>query len=519
MWHKPLIILALPRGNKAKDTVVFRSLTTAAKSEAIITWVKEQLASRLKVIHSDEELMKFRGDSFDSVVRVLLISHAKDPPLFFSALSMKFAGRVTFAVADAGSLKNYSNGAWSTAAYYVITPEGVMLYGFQYGQNLNYKSMGFFLRTLQPEANDSFILSLILVNFMMCLDFFVLDNKFWKHLVKSCWKVIKYNFLLLIAWLALLGLCRFTFVDVLIKYCLQVVRTLSLNHYISIMMYDLKFWKSCSCGLFGTILMMCFTYAWIKRIWFPNDVSTSNSFIESFYQQRLSSVNSYVMNWFFRPMATLTRPVVIDLDFAEEMELLIRHLATPNIWLQPRFQNREYIDSLPVWRFQANDYVAENQALLETGNLTNEPDTLVENSSEEEAVDGNVVVSSIESGSSSPTTWYHGRCLCRLVMKTLRCRSESLKRFLRIGHQPSVPHSVSHAPNPSVDRLPIDSIPSIDCAICLEHYQDGDLLCGLPCGHSYHQHCILSWLLRDKHHCPTCRWPSYKSRILQPVTD
>jgi hypothetical protein len=51
-----------------------------------------------------------------------------------------------------------------------------------------------------------------------------------------------------------------------------------------------------------------------------------------------------------------------------------------------------------------------------------------------------------------------------------------------------------------------------ECAICLEHYRRHQLICGLPCGHSYHEGCIMPWLYRDNHCCPKCRWPPYKQK-------
>ncbi|PNF21993.1 hypothetical protein B7P43_G17696 [Cryptotermes secundus] len=59
---------------------------------------------------------------------------------------------------------------------------------------------------------------------------------------------------------------------------------------------------------------------------------------------------------------------------------------------------------------------------------------------------------------------------------------------------------------------PVGMLPSTECAVCLESYEWGALLCGLPCGHNYHQCCIMVWLGRDNHHCPVCRWPAYKSK-------
>ncbi|XP_046641616.1 E3 ubiquitin-protein ligase RNF103-like [Daphnia pulicaria] len=55
-------------------------------------------------------------------------------------------------------------------------------------------------------------------------------------------------------------------------------------------------------------------------------------------------------------------------------------------------------------------------------------------------------------------------------------------------------------------------IPDADCAICLDKYRVAVDVCGLPCGHQFHRNCIMVWLQRDNHHCPTCRWPAYQNK-------
>lgn len=55
-------------------------------------------------------------------------------------------------------------------------------------------------------------------------------------------------------------------------------------------------------------------------------------------------------------------------------------------------------------------------------------------------------------------------------------------------------------------------IASTECAICLDKYKVTVDVCGLPCGHHFHEACIMSWLERDNHHCPICRWPAYRNK-------
>lgn len=72
--------------------------------------------------------------------------------------------------------------------------------------------------------------------------------------------------------------------------------------------------------------------------------------------------------------------------------------------------------------------------------------------------------------------------------------------------------SYSEESGDETSNPPAGMLPTTDCAVCLESYRWGTVLCGLPCGHNYHQCCIMVWLGRDNHHCPVCRWPAYKSK-------
>ncbi|KAK9667614.1 hypothetical protein K7432_017599 [Basidiobolus ranarum] len=42
------------------------------------------------------------------------------------------------------------------------------------------------------------------------------------------------------------------------------------------------------------------------------------------------------------------------------------------------------------------------------------------------------------------------------------------------------------------------------CSVCLEEYNDGELVRKLRCNHHFHQHCLDEWLLINKY-CPLCK--------------
>jgi E3 ubiquitin-protein ligase RNF103 len=57
-------------------------------------------------------------------------------------------------------------------SYLIITPEQKVVYGRQRFEHFNFASMNLFLRAVQPEMNDVFLCSLVLVNMLVGLQIF-----------------------------------------------------------------------------------------------------------------------------------------------------------------------------------------------------------------------------------------------------------------------------------------------------------------------------------------------------------
>lgn len=57
--------------------------------------------------------------------------------------------------------------------------------------------------------------------------------------------------------------------------------------------------------------------------------------------------------------------------------------------------------------------------------------------------------------------------------------------------------------NSSVNSLDTAYEPS-NCVICLELFEDGDILRRLPCNHEYHRDCVDVWLTKKCGSCPLC---------------
>ena len=80
-----------------------------------------------------------------------------------------------------------------------------------------------------------------------------------------------------------------------------------------------------------------------------------------------------------------------------------------------------------------------------------------------------------------------------------------------VSDDPSIPHS---GPSPmseeNIQKLPhVEVSPeevskSLQCSVCMEDFNCGELVRKLPCQHLYHTDCIVPWL---KIHatCPICR--------------
>lgn len=74
------------------------------------------------------------------------------------------------------------------------------------------------------------------------------------------------------------------------------------------------------------------------------------------------------------------------------------------------------------------------------------------------------------------------------------------------------PESVANHQHFDWSVWPCDMLQCSECVVCLENFLSEELLMGLPCGHAFHQQCIVVWLAAGRHCCPVCRWPSYKKK-------
>lgn len=74
-------------------------------------------------------------------------------------------------------------------------------------------------------------------------------------------------------------------------------------------------------------------------------------------------------------------------------------------------------------------------------------------------------------------------------------------RFLRdfgmwdmLGQEEKLPPPASKEAVENLPEIKIDSSETKQCPVCLKEFQTGDKAKSMPCGHTFHQECILPWL-------------------------
>ncbi|XP_035226789.1 E3 ubiquitin-protein ligase RNF103-like isoform X2 [Stegodyphus dumicola] len=526
-WISPRLILALPKGYKAKEDVIFHNYLQHTTATSVLQWVRKHLASRVKEITSEKEIenwMKYSDATKNSEIRLIFFSILKSCPMFLSSLAIKFNGRVKFGTVDTSKVSSYKKftASHNLPVYLVITPEKTYVYGSRHGECYNFKSMELFLRTFVPEVNDVFLWSLLLINALASFELFFMYSQVWKHFLLYVVCIVKYNCLLFLFWLTILALYQFPFTLTCTHVLLKFLRIVSGSYIATVLRSDYKNFYSYT-FLLVTFVMFASIAGFLLRKF--NWIAEDNSafFSNWWFVPR----EGFPMTYFFRPMATLTRPLTSqDMDLEVGMELLIERLAVPNLWLQPVI-SMDYIKDLPVWKYQgwceADDAYEDNK-----GEILCSSDDESANLITFKPVDQTLVP---KSQTSSCDNLYSE--LNYAAMRTNAVASQEKYNqmngenmaHLQRSNSSLLSSSSLYAPKitekscsklSDADRAPKGMLEFRECSICLESYRYGEILCGLPCGHNFHMNCIMSWLSRDNHCCPICRWPSYKAKNRMP---
>ncbi|KAM9286432.1 E3 ubiquitin-protein ligase RNF103 isoform 3-T3 [Cariama cristata] len=129
-WLKSTLIMSVPQTSTSKGKVMLKEYSgRKIEVEHIFKWITAHAASRIKTIYNSEHLKEEWNKSDQYRVKIYLFANLDQPPAFFSALSVKFTGRVEFIFVNVENWDNRSYmaeiGIYKTPSYILRTPEGI----------------------------------------------------------------------------------------------------------------------------------------------------------------------------------------------------------------------------------------------------------------------------------------------------------------------------------------------------------------------------------------------------------
>ncbi|KAM4809005.1 E3 ubiquitin-protein ligase RNF103 isoform 1-T1 [Rhinophrynus dorsalis] len=503
-WLRSTLIMSVPQTSTSKGKVMLKEYSgRRIETEHIFKWITAHAASRIKTIYNSNHLKDEWNKSDQYKVKLFLFANLDQPPAFFSALSVKFTGRVEFIFVNVGNWDNTSHmaeiGIFRTPSYVLKTPEGIYKYGNNTGEYISLRAMDSFLRSLQPEVNDLFVLSLVLVNLMAWMDLFITQGATIKRFVVLISTLGTYNSLLIISWLPVLGFLQLPYLDSFYEYSLKLLRYSNTTTLASWVRADWMFYSSHPALFLGTYLGhgLLIDYFEKKRRRNNNvdEVNANNL-------EWLSSLWDWYTSYLFHPIASFHH-FPIDADWDEDPDLLLERLAFPDLWLHPLIPT-DYIKNLPTWQFQCQSTHSEVE--ISEGSQESDSDSEGENSN---GFNVEKHLPEDEMHTTCGTPEHAAPC----TGQTCSCASDQRKCRpceRRIGSYGS--HCTKDNMEPNWSVWPDNMLHCTECVVCLEHFENASLLMGLPCGHVFHQNCIVMWLIGGRQCCPVCRWASYKKK-------
>lgn len=494
-WQQSTLIMAVPQTSASKGKVMLREYDgPRIETEQIFRWMTSHVSQRIKTLHRSAQLKKeWRFDPAHPV-KMFLFARLSQPPAFFSSLSVKFTGRIDFIFVDIRHWDNDSSlseiGVTQSPAYILKMPEGIYRYGNSTGEFLSLVAMDTFLRSVQPEVNDLFIISLVLINLLAWMDLFITQGAAVKRFVVLIRTLGTYNSILLVSWLPVLALLQLPYLDALYGYSLKLLRYADTTSLASLVRADWTFYSSHPALFLSTYLahgLLVDYFEKKRRCGIRNQEDSSTNL------EWLASLWDWYTSYLLHPIASLQHFPSDQSEWEDDPNFLLERLAFPDLWLRP-LVNMDYIKALPTWRFKV-------QSIEERGKGV-EPDGVHQETCDtgegQEVGEGDIEETEV-----------------------FRIDGTHQQQPFPSNDRRAHPDSsvCCHANiELTVDSLcdwslwPYGVLLCSECVVCLENFVHDELLMALPCGHVFHQQCIMVWLASGRHCCPVCRWPSYKKR-------
>ncbi|XP_061690139.1 E3 ubiquitin-protein ligase RNF103 isoform X6 [Syngnathoides biaculeatus] len=212
-WQRSTLIMSVPQTSASKGKVILKEYNgRRVEPEHIFRWMTSHLSHHMKRLSHLEKLQEEWRPDLLHPLKMFLFASLPQPPVFFSSLSIKFTGRIEFIFVDMSRWDNHSSlleiGVTQSPAYILKMPEGIYHYGNSTGEFLSVAAMDTFLRSVQPEVNDLFVLSLVIINLLAWMDLFITQGATVKRFVVLIRTLGTYNSILLVSWLPFLESSR-----------------------------------------------------------------------------------------------------------------------------------------------------------------------------------------------------------------------------------------------------------------------------------------------------------------------
>ncbi|GFS13073.1 E3 ubiquitin-protein ligase RNF103 [Elysia marginata] len=356
-WHSNFVLLALPSQHQKKANVALYNFSgSPVRETALLRWVRDKLNEKIDHIANISDFTSHwqhlgRKIHLEPEVRVVLFTQSETTPLFYSALSVKFPGRVKFGLVSLNqSNKNFSK--WqrllnhskitNLPAYVVYTAEKNYTYGARHGEPYSFVGMERFLKSLYPCLNDIFIISFCLANAVSWLELFISNCSFTKRFKKFAWCVFKYNLMVILLWLPIIAIFQMPYLDQFPLLALKGARTFSMSNLGQMLRGDYHYYVNHPVFLFLTFATFVTVLTLLCKRFRSEEIDGDTDWFNFSQMRTLTHLRP---NDFFEPMR------VGGYDLLGGLDVFGSRLSQPSIWLSPPI-SPEYIQHLPTWKFR-----------------------------------------------------------------------------------------------------------------------------------------------------------------------
>lgn len=357
-WQESAIILSMPQSNLPKGNVIFRTYDSTKRPNVdnVYRWVNSRLSTKVSEINNLNEFrLGLKTELKDNYIYVVLFSTLPEPPMYLTSLSIKFTGRVRFAYYRSLAKQAYSKelrdfGIQRLPTLMLITPEKEFVFGLRKGEQIDYRTMDLFLKTMHPEVNDLFLAALVAVNLSCILEVFIMKGGLLRRTFQLTCLLTFYNTSLILLSLPVIGLFQLPGLMPALDVALKLCRSIMTTDLAAIIRNDfLLCTKYKGIAMFGFVVFGIFV-GWMKKKWKcyfgAGDDDTDSDPNADWLTQDLNYFSQLAQSFsHWSPQINYT-----STSFEDGFEMLVRRLAVPDLWLQPAFPT-DYIHHLPTWSF------------------------------------------------------------------------------------------------------------------------------------------------------------------------